>query len=347
MRLIVVGGWRGKAERWFRQEGQRRRGTKFIGVVARDLVWFGATLRRLLCPRPPVSVPVPVLSVGNLTVGGTGKTPFVRWIATCLQKEGFHPAVLTPLPDDADEVQEYREEGISIFGSRDRVAAAFRALRRGADILILDDGFQYRRLRRDLDIVLWDVTTPVDPLHPFLREPLVMLRRADLIVLSKAEALGEAQRRRVQKALEGWAGAGKVTAGFDYEVAGIFRLPGMEPLFNAREKLQGKPILLATGIADPFSFARTVIKFGCDPIALICFPDHHPFTDSDILFVVHQARREGATAVMTTMKDAVKWRPLWAHPIPLFALKVTLKWLWGSERVWENLKRVTGGKTPP
>lgn len=336
MKLVFAGDWRAQLELRLRQLAENRDLAPLF-VPLRNLAWTAITVRNLLKPHEPYRAPIPVISVGNITFGGTGKTPFVKWLVKRLKEIGCRPAVLTPLSDSADEVREHESENLSraetcpVFPGRDRVANVKRAIEWGATVIVLDDGFQFRSLHRDVDIVLWDAMSQLFSGNPFLREPLSGLKRATCIVMSKADALSGDERESLKMQLENLAGEGKVVAAFGYEPAGVKHAMSSESLKS--ENFPSK-VLLVAGIANPIYFFLTAQRAGFNPVAMVCFPDHHRYTPSDAKFVSEVAKTESASAVLTTRKDAVKLRELWRSEVPLLVLEVKLSWLWGEEKIW-------------
>jgi len=342
VRVIFAGNWLGQIELGVKQLAENCRLAP-VFVPLRNLVWTAVAVRNFLNPQKPYRASVPVISVGNITVGGTGKTPFVKWLVQRLAEIGQKPAVLTPLSENADEVKEHESENLSrsetfpVFPGRDRVKNARRAVEVGATVIVLDDGFQFRSLHRDVDIVLWDAMAKFSPNNPLLREPLVGLRRATCIVLSKADALGDEERETAKRRIERWAGDGKVVASFGYEPVGLKLVAGGKLLEG--ERFRPRKVLLVAGVANPLYFSLTAIKFGVNPVAMVCFPDHHRYNLADAEFVAKFAESERADAVLTTRKDAVKLSSLWRSEIPLFALEVKLRWLQGEDEIWGIVER--------
>ncbi len=340
MQVVFAGSWLRLLEYQMRGKANVNPMVLALGVAVRDAAWALVRLRNAVRPQPTVKLPVPVISVGNITVGGTGKTPLTRWLCQRLYEIGHRPAALTPLPMSADEPQEHLSNApmlrcsrtFAVYGGRDRIVSAERAIGKGATVIVLDDGFQYRRLYRDMDIVLWDATAWLHPASPFLREPLTALRRATAVVLSKADALDDATRKTLCSQLNEFSGGEKVVAAFGYvptEPSSLQSLRG--------DGIKGMRVVAATGIANPRYFVQTALRAGCDVAALICFPDHHRFTPKDAALVAGWAQREGADAVLTTHKDAVKWKRVWKSDVPLLVLDFRLEWLWGETGLWQKI----------
>ena len=303
------------------------------------LLYLAVALRtRLYDARllPRARVEVPVISVGNLTAGGTGKTPFVIWLCEELLRRGLRPGVLARGYGRA-EGESLNDEG-KLFAQRlpdvpqvqdpDRVQGAAELLRLGVDVIVLDDGFQHRRLARDLDFVLVDATrpyglparngAPVAALLPrgLLREPPRALGRADAVVITRSDAL--APESLAQLALELYDHApGQPCITTSHRPAALRSLGG-EPA--PLGELAGLRVLPVCAIGNPAAFVRTLQDLGARTLEPLCFPDHHVYTQAD-LDAVHPP--EGAT-VVTTAKDAVKLEAL-RVPFPIRVLDIELE----------------------
>lgn len=261
--------------------------------------------------RPILRLPVPVLSVGNLAAGGTGKTPFTALLAERLRARGRRPAVLMRGYKGEDGANdEARLLDCPVVCDPDRVRGGTRAIADGADCLVLDDGFQHRRLHRDVDLVLIDALRPwgggaVLPLG-LLREGARGLRRADLAVITRSDQADPA-------ALDGIAARlrrhGLASVRARHAPAALVPLQGGagEP----PQALAGRRVLLASGLGNPGGFERTVRDLGAAIVAHRRFPDHHRYSASEAAALVAEAAAAGAQLVVTA-KDAVKLRPLGA-----------------------------------
>jgi len=266
---------------------------------------------------PRVRLPIPVVSVGNVRVGGSGKTPFVAALARAQVAAGRRVVVLArgygraagaALNDEgawlAAAVPQAR-----IVQAPDRAAAAERALARApADLVILDDGFQHEALARDLDLVLVDAATGFGngrllPAGP-LRERPSALRRAALVVLTRSELATAEQLARTRAAVAAAAPHVPVaTARFD--VVAIRQ--GERALPPAA--LAGGAVVVASGVARPAAVAATVEALGARVVDEARFPDHHAYSLGELEELLARARARGATLVGTA-KDGVKWRAL-------------------------------------
>jgi tetraacyldisaccharide 4'-kinase len=250
----------------------------------------------------------PVWSVGNLAAGGTGKTPLTRYLAAWALEHGRRPAIVSrgyggdgAANDEARLVSE-----CPVVCDADRVAGGRRALQAGADCLILDDGFQHRRLHRDLDLVLIDATRPWGATLPlgYLREGRAALRRAHALVVTRAALVDEQARGRLLAEL---AATGKPVIRVDEDQATLRPLHGGDDRSVAA--LAGRAVVLVSGIGNPLGFERAAAAHGWRVVESLRFPDHHHYDRADAGHLVDLARRHGAEVVMTG-KDAVKLRPL-------------------------------------
>ena len=251
---------------------------------------------------------VPVVSVGNLTVGGTGKTPAVALFARELLARGFKPGIASRGYRSEDGINdEARQLALELPGvpheqNVDR-AAAGRALEElGCDVCLLDDGFQHRRLARDLDIVLVDAARPwgvasggpraILP-RGLLREAPVALQRAQAVVLTRTDQISEHELAALEDELERFApGVPRMFA-----VHAPTRLSTIAGEELALERLKGADVHLASGIGHPEAFQKTLEMLGANVLSHARFPDHHAWSGADIA---------GPTPRITTRKDAVK-----------------------------------------
>ncbi len=270
------------------------------GVAVRGVLWNSGVLK-------PRRAPVPVIGVGNLSVGGTGKTPFASWVIRVLSEAGLHPA-LVARGYGADELNLHRgwtPEAV-VVANPDRVAAAVEAAAQGAEVVVLDDGFQHRRLARDLDIVLLAAEqgprTRMLPRGPF-RESFSAMARADVVVITRKSA-GEPEARAVAEAARRHAGDA-VFCQVSFVPAGLTRLgaeggaegSAVDPPARAR---------VMTAVARPEEVVRSAERLGVEVVGLNAFPDHHEFTSADLA----RCLRDWDGPVIVTAKDAVKLRSL-------------------------------------
>jgi tetraacyldisaccharide 4'-kinase len=299
---------------------------------------------------------VPVISVGNLTVGGTGKTPFVIEVVRRLRALGQRPAILTrgyhAAPgESADEVREFQEAApeVPVVVNPDRVAGAARAVaEHAADCVVLDDGFQHRRLGRDLDIVLIDALAPWGngALLPAgrLREPRKSLRRADVFVITRANQVEPAATETIAARLRTydsdklilWAG---VEAEALVDRAGRRRPPA---------DLAGRCALPVCGLGNPRTFTTLLDSLTSPVYPPLVFADHARYGRKDVDRIIATARRAGADVVVTTRKDWVKLAPRWSEPaLDLLRLDVRVALPEGAQELDARLRQVVRATAEP
>jgi tetraacyldisaccharide 4'-kinase len=335
------------------------RGGLFVLSVAYEAVvairnrLFDADLRRTS------QAEVPVISVGNITTGGTGKTPVVAHLANWFIARGLRPVLLSRgyrsldgAVNDEKLVLDRLCPGVPHVQNPDRVVGAQTAVREhGADVLILDDGFQHRRLARELDIVLIDCLNPwgYGYLLPrgLLREPLSGLRRADLIVLTRADLCPAEDKRRIVDRLAEIRGRGEcVEAAF--RPSGLINAAGEAA---ALESLTGQSILAFCGIGNPDGFRRSLDHQGwpLDESRFRTFPDHHHHTAEELDQLGTAARQTGAAAVLTTLKDLVKIDQVALGSVPLWAVTIGMEILAGADLLEDALQSIAARcrRTPP
>lgn len=278
---------------------------------------------------------IPVISVGNLAVGGAGKTPFTRWVVQALLEEGAHPAVVSRgYAEDEPALHRRWHPGIPVVSNPRRAAGVLTAMEEGADVVVLDDGFQHRALRRDFDIVLLAAEHPSSlrllPSGPY-REGLGGLRRAHQVVITRrvaSEATSIEWATRIRRAFPSLP-----VARIRFEPGGWQSMEG-----GPTPAPQGR-VLAVSGVASPQGFAELVRGAVGAEVELRAFPDHHPFSASDVRSVEEQA---GGRPIVMTEKDAVKWAPLvfqGASRVPVHVLSLTPVFEEGEEGVRDGILR--------
>jgi len=305
-----------------------------LAMAARNRLYDAGALRTM-------RLAAPVLSVGNLTVGGTGKTPAVAAIVRRLVRRGARPGILSRgyrgqggASDESHELAAVLP-GVPHVLDPDRVRGGARLIERGADVVVLDDGFQHRRLGRDLDLVL------VDAMDPFgggrtlpaggLREPIPGLARADLVLLTRSDRVDAERRAEIWRRVE-------------REREGLPRIEArhapralLDPATGAErpaENLRGRRVALFSGIGNPDAFEATVRSLGAAIEFHRRFPDHHPFRDGEIRALRSAA---GDLPLLTTGKDATRVESRLAPP--WWVLRIEFEFLAGADAIEAALDR--------
>lgn len=299
---------------------------------------------------------IPVVSVGNLTVGGTGKTPLVAWLAERCATAGWRPAIISrgygaaagEVSDEAAELGLLLPD-IAHYAARRRIEAVSAACRAGATLAILDDGFQHRRLARDLNLVVIDATDPFGcyRLLPrgLLREPLAGLSRADTIILTRTDRVSRETRHEIHQACR------RQTAPRE--------LPWLETIHRPRElraadgtirpltDLIGRSLFGFAGIGNPAPFQSLLEDQQADLVGFTSFADHHPYSADDVAMLSRQARAVGAELAVTTLKDLVKLPRDGLAGIPLVALVIGLEFTTNPAALEQQLAALQPGKSSP
>lgn len=296
-------------------------------------------------------VRVPVVVIGNLTVGGTGKTPAVEVIANFYGKQKRQVAIISR---GYGSNGEHNDEALVLhanladvphFQNADRVAAAQQAIENSAcDLLLLDDGFQHRRLSRDLDIVLVDATNPWGygwglP-RGLLREPRSALRRADAVIITRADQVSAEQIRLLRSEIKRYV-PDRPIAESRHQPRYLQNSKQTMPL----ENLQSQPVAAFCGIGNPRGFFTTLNDLGAQIVGEKIFPDHFAYRDDDIRALERWAQTLPAdTWLLTTQKDWVKLQRDVLGQHPLLYLRIALEFTQGEEALQAALLSV--GQAP-
>jgi tetraacyldisaccharide 4'-kinase len=370
--LWLLEAWQGRAPLLVR-----------AGLVAASAAYRAALAARAASYRVGLlstrGLPVPVISVGNVTVGGSGKTPLAEVVALVLAEMGARPAVISRgygrrsrgvrivadgtrvllgAGDGGDEpvLLAERLPGIPVVVGENRYEAGAVALGRcGAGALVLDDGFQHKTLAKDLEIVAISGYLPWGNGRLFprgsLREPLSALARADVVVVTNPAT--PAVTSDVAHVLRRKGSRAAVLSGV-YQPMALRRGDGCHP--ENPETLAGRKVLALAGLAAPGGFVATADGLGAEVVDVLEFPDHYWYTADDLARVVAHARDKGAEAVLTTEKDWVRIRDIprgqWPRgDMPFWVLSVRLDM--GADRgalvqaLADTLKRVAVGRRVP
>lgn len=300
---------------------------RVVGVRAR--MYDGGALQ--------VTAPeLPAISVGNLTVGGTGKTPVAAWLAAQLAAHAHPAIVLRGYGDDEIHVHRRLNPTIPVIADADRLSGIRRAASNGADVAVLDDAFQHRRVARTADVVLVSVEQVLRPRRllpagPW-REPLAAARRADLLVLTRKSA----SAREAAAALE--------TVSHDapgVPVAIVHLAPHELVAASGGDTrpldLRNHRVVAIAAIGEPRTFERQLEQAGAE-VTLHAFPDHHAFSDAEVAALAASVPTD-ALAVCT-LKDAVKLGERWPGPSRLWYVSQQLLVEQGQEDLDRLLQRV-------
>ncbi len=294
------------------------------------------------------SAKVPVVSIGNITTGGTGKTPFSAYLCHWFLKQGMKPVFLSrgykSLDEESNDEKLVLEQlcpGVPHLQNRDRVSSAEKAVSDfQAEMILLDDGFQHRRLNRDLDIVLIDALNPWG--HGYLlprgllREHLSGLKKADLIVITRADQVNESVLEKIVEQL-------KKIRGTEDHVRVAYPPTRLISINGDTEKLSGlheKNIGAFCGIGNPEGFRKTLVEAGLNISWFKAFPDHFHFSSEDMKQIDNEIKEQGISAVLTTQKDLVKIQQSSGLSVPLFAVQIETKILAGEELLVEKLSNL-------
>ena len=293
------------------------------------------------------SFEVPVISIGNLTMGGTGKTPMVKYLASLLQEQGFQPAIISRgyggatrervnvvsngqelLLDAAyvgDEPRMLAESlpGVFVLTGVIRKLPAARAVEMGADILLLDDGFQHLAIRRDLDLVLFNADFLAGNSRVFpggdLREPVKALLRCHGFIMTGVNDVNMERAGKFAELLQDKFGGRPVFAS-RYRVAGmVLQGEGGQRVQAELDDLEKQRCYGFCGIARPESFRQTLKESGIEPVEFQALPDHHSYRPKDVRQLLKRAKKKGVDCLLCTEKDMVKLHG-YTLGLPLYAL---------------------------
>ena len=295
--------------------------------------------------RPARRLPRPVISVGNLTTGGTGKTPLIVDLARRIAHAGHRPAVLlrgyranNSVSDEARLLGNELGHDIPVEPDPDRLAAARRALARhpDTDLFLLDDGFQHRQIHRDLDLVLIDATAPFGFGHVLprglLREPISSLNRAHAVIITRCDQVNPDALAALDQRIQAIT-ARQPIAHTAHRWAGW---RDQDDIPHPLDTLKPARAVGVCGIGNPHAFRDTLRQHCRDLLAFHALPDHHPYQQSELDTLLQDAQRHRADAVVTTDKDWVKWQSLLntsSTPIPIYRPVLRIEWLDGCQRV--------------
>lgn len=342
----------------------RRRG--LIAALLRPLLWLGQfPYRAVVAVRnrrydrgalPVHRCGVPVISIGNLTTGGTGKTPLVCAIARLLRERDTRVAIVSRGYGRGDG-QDHNDEAEELFArlpdvphiqDADRVEAARIAVEElEAEVILMDDGFQHRRLHRDLNIVVIDATCPFGfgYLLPrgLLREPVGSLKRADLVIITRCDRVGPQQLDQIERelrcALDRHQRPNVAIVHCDHRAASLLQHPNQErPITD----LKGQPVATLCGIGNPQAFEDSVRDLGATIVHAFRRPDHDRYAPETVRDVMKQieALDPPPAVVVCTHKDLVKLRTDRLAGIPLVAVQIDAVFLKDEDDLLNQVRNI-------
>ncbi len=302
-----------------------------------------------------------VISIGNITLGGTGKTPLVIYVSQKLKERKLKVAILTrgyrrkkrkltelveenknkiPWSEVGDEpyLLASRLHDVPVVVSKERsTSGVFAEKKYQAEVLVLDDGFQHWRLFRDLDIVVIDATNPFGNSKLFpagtLREPLSRLRRAGIIVLNKADQV--LNKENLIQVLRAYNQDAPIIESA-YKINSIERW--LEHSLIEEKNLEKKKCLAFSGIGNPVSFEKTLKHLKIEVLKHHRFPDHFFYQKKDFLSLEKEAQKLGADFMITTEKDSVRIPMMSELRIPIYVFKIDLVITKGEEIFWKKIE---------
>lgn len=307
-----------------------------IAVALRNMLYNKSILKT-------VNVPAAVISIGNITTGGTGKTPLVAWLCNYFTAKNIKTAVLTrgyKVKDSvfADEpaMLAKASPAAKVIVNPDRTAGAEKAIsEHNAKLLIMDDGFQHRKLARDVNIVAIDATEPFgyEKLLPagLLREPLGSLKRADAVVITRSNQNSPEKISEIKERIL------KINPDIVFAAA-VHKPMGIKLIKDKRmplNELAGRKIYAFCGIGNPDAFFQTLSDMALNIVGTKVYNDHHKYTESDIAAIYEDAKYKQAQFVLTTHKDWIKTALLCIDKFEILfaALLIELEFIDGQEKI--------------
>jgi len=307
-----------------------------------------------------------VISIGNITVGGTGKTPLVIWLCKQIisdskfQSSNSQCAILTrgykATKNSKLKTQNYSDEPailtescpeVKVIVNPDRVAGAAEAVSKfGANTLIMDDGFQHRRLARDLDIIAIDATRPFGygKMLPagLLREPVASLKRADAIVITRCDQIAETELSEIEKTLQ-IINPNVIIARSIHAPAYVKSADNQE---ISLEQLKDKKIFAFCGIGNPDAFLNTIKTIGSELVGSKVYNDHHHYTNDCLADIYEQAGGLKADLILTTQKDWTKIISDFESSLPFAYIGIEIKFLAGEDKLRGLIEKTLAGTIP-
>lgn len=339
-----------------------------VAALLRGLLWsltplygLGMRLRNLAFNqgwKKSSPAPLCVISIGNLTTGGTGKSPLVIWLAGQLRARGRRVCVLSRgykgttagVNDESRELAERLPDVPQLLDANRAASAEIASAELEMEVALLDDGFQHRQLRRDLDLVLIDATEPFGYgyLLPrgLLREPVSSLRRADWLIITRANQVQPQQLAALRQTLERYCPAHRVATAQTVPT----RLLQADGRSIPLEQLRGKSIYAFCGVGNSAAFFGTAAALGSSVVGTRAFPDHHAYTAEELASLAETGRASQAEALVCTHKDLVKIGRSQLGELPLYAIQIEVQFLEGERELIGaveavSIQSIAGGTT--
>jgi tetraacyldisaccharide 4'-kinase len=295
---------------------------------------------------------IPVISVGNITVGGTGKTPMVIWLCQWLRSKDINCTVLTrgykagsETKTDEPAVLAKNLPGTAVVVNPDRLEGALEAVKRHrAQVLVMDDGFQHRRLHREIDIVMIDATQPFGfgKMLPagLLREPITSLKRAQAAVITRCDQVSEDRSEEIIKNINPNIVIAKAVHQPVCVMAGDKQIPVGQ--------LKGRKVYAFCGIANPEAFFATIKSLADEVVGTKICDDHHKYTAGDVGEIFDEAQRAEAEFILTTEKDynKIDLSATAKKGTVLAFVAVRMQLLSGEEQITQLIERSFAGRIP-
>jgi tetraacyldisaccharide 4'-kinase len=308
---------------------------------------------------------VPVISVGNVSFGGTGKTPTIIWLAEWLIENGLTPAVLTRgykgvLEHSSGLLKSGQKFRLNPFDYGDEPLMISNKMTKGAvivgknraknlkryfaevkpDVVLLDDGFQHLQIYRSFNVVLFDATMPIDLYEPaplgYLREGLTALKDADAIIISRSDMVTKDQIKLLTKKLSPYVNNKVVFGMTKYQALGIYDV--YDHFVYPISSLKGMRVIAVTAIASPNSFYAYLQNLGAEITDKISFPDHYFFTSEDVNEILIKASQQ-SSVVICSEKDMVKMKRV-SLDSRIFYTKVKVEFITGERELLDSLSKI-------
>lgn len=291
---------------------------------------------------------LPVISVGNITTGGTGKTPFVAWVCrwfreqesrVCIVSRGY--GAQSGQQNDEALVLEQLCPDVPLLQDADRYRGAETArIELASQLIVLDDGFQHRRIARELDIVLIDACNPFGYGHllprGLMREPVTAIRRAQVLVITRIDQVDTSQIDTLVETLRRTHPSAPIC---------LARFPAQKLIAsnNSTEPIDtitGKKVAAFCGIGNPAAFESSLRNLGCELVGIMTFPDHHLYSRLDVERLASWTKQCKPDWFVTTQKDLVKLQTTSIGGTPLWAVEIGTEIVQGERELTDQLRKV-------